>query len=337
MGYKIDLTGEKFGHLTALSSKRVQKGNSRKTYWLCKCDCGNVIEVLMERLRNGAVQDCGIKCPCHIRHSYKDLTGMRFGKLIAIEKDENNNWKCQCDCGNIGKYSKASLTQGWKQDCGCVKRGYWLIGKRYGMLTIRKVIKEPGEETKAECVCDCGNTKILSLTRVINNSVKSCGCIVPETSRKVHTIHGKSKSRIYKIWKKMNDRCNNPNNKDYDKYGGRGIVICDEWSGEHGAENFIKWAYENGYDENAEKGKCTIDRINVDGNYEPSNCRWINMIEQSYNRRNTIRISVYGEMLTVKEISEKYNIPDKKVRRRYFYGIRDEGRLLYKGNLGELR
>lgn len=337
MGYKIDLTGEKFGHLTAISSRRERKGNSAKTYWKCKCDCGNIIEIRMERLRNGVVKDCGVKCPYHIKHSYEDLTGMRFGKLIVSEKLENDNWKCRCDCGGVGIYSKVSLVQGWKRDCGCVKRGDWIIGKKYEMLTIKRIIREKGEETKVECLCDCGNTKTLSLTRVINKKVKSCGCLVPDKLRSVRKTHGKSKSRIYKIWKKMNDRCRNVNNKDYDKYGGRDIEISPEWSGEHGAENFIKWAYENGYDENAEKGKCTIDRINVDGNYEPSNCRWINMIEQSYNRRNTIRISVYGEMLTVKEISEKYNIPAKKVRRRYFYGIRDEERLLYKGNLGELR
>lgn len=135
----------------------------------------------------------------------------------------------------------------------------------------------------------------------------------------------------------MNDRCNNPNNKDYDKYGGRGVKICVEWTGEHGAENFINWAYSTGYDENAEKGECTLDRINVNGNYEPNNCRWANMEEQSYNRRNTIRIDIYGKLLTIKEISDIYGIPKGKIRQRYFCGIRDEKKLLYNGDLRELK
>lgn len=135
----------------------------------------------------------------------------------------------------------------------------------------------------------------------------------------------------------MIDRCKNPKNKDFEKYGGRGIKVCDEWVGENGAENFMNWAYQNGYDENVEKGECTIDRIDVDGNYEPYNCRWANMEEQSYNRRNTIRIPVYGEELTIKEISEKYNIPKSKVRSRYNTGIREEKKLLYKGDLRELQ
>lgn len=323
-----DITGKRFGKLTVLS--RIDYGR-----WLCRCDCGNEIELMTHKLTSGNNKSCG-KCSRAI-----NMIGERYGRLEVVEQSEPVNgkvmWKCLCDCGKYIVCDRQSLTYGYKRDCGCRIEENQLIGKRYGRLVIKNIIRQPGEEAKAECICDCGNITIPSLTRVINNKVKSCGCLVPDISQLTHTTHGKSKSRIYKIWKKMNDRCNNPNNKDYDKYGGRGVKICVEWTGEHGAENFINWAYSTGYDENAEKGECTLDRINVNGNYDPDNCRWANMEEQSYNRRNTIRIDIYGKLLTIKEISDIYGIPKGKIRQRYFCGIRDEKKLLYNGDLRELK
>lgn len=93
--------------------------------------------------------------------------------------------------------------------------------------------------------------------------------------------HGLSRTRIYHVWNQMIRRCENPNAKEWKYYGGKGVSVCREW---HNVEVFAKWAYENGYDDRAPRGECTIDRIDGNGNYEPSNCRWVDQYDQIHNR-----------------------------------------------------
>lgn len=113
------------------------------------------------------------------------------------------------------------------------------------------------------------------------------------------SIRSESKSRyprLYQVWKGMRARCNNPHHVAYMNYGGRGIYICDEWND---FSNFAKWAYMNGYDENAPQGVCTLDRINVNGNYEPDNCRFSNATEQNLNQRDTEFLKYDGKEMTI--------------------------------------
>ncbi len=151
-----------------------------------------------------------------------------------------------------------------------------LTGQRFGKLT---VISEAGRNKDGSviwlCRCDCGNMTQKIGTRMKNGYVHSCGC--------AHMKHGQASSRgkrtrLYRIWLNMKTRCNNPRVKDYKNYGGRGIKICDEW--QHSYQSFCDWATLHGYLENL-----TIDRINNDGNYEPSNCRWATYKEQRHNQR----------------------------------------------------
>ena len=121
-----------------------------------------------------------------------------------------------------------------------------------------------------------------------SGKTKSCGCLRDDMIAEVNKKHGKAgvgkKSRLYNVWVGMRQRCNDKNHTSYHNYGGRGISVCPEWDD---FETFESWALVNGYDPDAEYGKCTLDRIDVNGNYEPGNCRWISMSEQNKNKQHS--------------------------------------------------
>ncbi len=142
-----------------------------------------------------------------------------------------------------------------------------LTGKRFGRLT---VIRRDGEDKFLQamwlCECDCGIKVRVRGRGLRTGNTKSCGCYRNEATIATHTTHGMRHSRIYNVWHTIKARCFNENNPSYHLYGGRGITVCDEW---REFVPFYEWAMANGYEENL-----SIVRINNDGNYEPSNCRW---------------------------------------------------------------
>jgi len=154
-----------------------------------------------------------------------------------------------------------------------------LTGKRYGKLTVLKYVgKDKNRHSLWLCKCDCGVEKTISST-ALQAGQKSCGCEGARTTLSQRmTKHGMYKSRIYDIWHCMKDRCYREGNSKYYLYGGRGIRVCDEWKNDF--VPFYEWAMSNGY-----KDDLTLDRIDSDGNYEPSNCRWATVTEQNRNRR----------------------------------------------------
>lgn len=155
-----------------------------------------------------------------------------------------------------------------------------ITGQRFGKLkVIEKVDKDKYGHTRWLCECDCGNKKIISGKSLRNGHTQSCGCYHKKQISKLNLKHGKSNLRIHKIWSNIKQRCFNENNLRYQYYGARGITICNEWKDDF--MSFYNWAMMNGYKDNL-----SIDRIDVNGNYEPSNCRWATQSEQNANTRN---------------------------------------------------
>lgn len=200
-----------------------------------------------------------------MEHKGRDITGQRFGRLVAIEP--------------IGRD----------------KQGYIIW----------------------RCKCDCGNEKSVT-TKYLGKGTSSCGCFSKEVHDKARTKHGKRFTRLYAIHKGIKDRCLNPNHPTYKNYGNRGIKICDEWLNDF--EAFEKWALANGYDENAPKGQCTLDRIDVNGNYEPSNCRFVSMKEQERNKRNNVLITYNGETHCMSEWAEMAGLKYITFQHRLYAG-----------------
>lgn len=161
-----------------------------------------------------------------------------------------------------------------------------ITGQRYGRLVAIKCVgSDKHHHAMWKCKCDCGNIATVASNSLKRGLTKSCGCLSNEylhSAKKGSLIHEKTGSRLYAVWCGMKQRCYDKNSDHYYRYGGRGITVCDEWLYSFSA--FEKWALENGYDEFAKQGECTIDRIDNDGNYCPENCRFVSMKVQYYNR-----------------------------------------------------
>ena len=159
-----------------------------------------------------------------------------------------------------------------------------MTGERYGRLTVIGGVKDsPG---LWECVCDCGNKVVAETCYLRSGHKRSCGCLLKETRIKngeKRRIHGMFGSRLYDVWHGMKARCYRETHPYYNLYGGRGIKVCNEWRDSF--QSFAEWALRTGYDANAKRGQCTLDRIDTNGDYEPNNCRWADASTQLSNRR----------------------------------------------------
>lgn len=183
-------------------------------------------------------------------------------------------------------------------------------GKRFGKLLVLNKKEKRGHYNFWLCKCDCGKSVWIRSNSLNNGHAKSCGC------NKKRTLYEKPTKEInlYKIWSGMKARCFNKNCLNYPHYGLRGIKVCDEWSKDF--MSFYNWAVENGY-----KKGLSIDRIDVNGNYEPANCRWATAKEQSNNQTKTIRINYKGEEKTISDLCYVFGIKYSTLYGRIKRGI----------------
>lgn len=259
---------------------------------------------------------------------WNENVGKKYGKLtitefLHLKKNGIPVYSCTCECGYKRlQVSFDRLENGITTDCGCSKRNGDLIGKRFGRLVVvRKTEERKRRSIVWECKCDCGNTFYCAGQRLSSNKIVSCGC---KSKEKQHFAHNSS---IHKIWDTMLTRCYNKNRRQYYLYGGRGIKVCDEWNSRTGNvkafSNFYDWAINNGYSEEKEKwgrAKYTLDRIDPDGDYSPTNCRWITNEEQQKNKRADKLFEYNGETKTVKEWLKQYYVKNNDYYRLLFLG-----------------
>ena len=186
------------------------------------------------------------------------------------------------------------------------------IGKKFGRLTVISFSHCDSKSTTYwNCLCNCGTSKIVRESRIKSGGTKSCGCLKKELLRIAKTKHGMCGTPIYKSWQLMKQRCYNSKNTMYKRYGGRGIKVCKLWI--NSFENFYKDMGEK------PKGK-TIDRIDNNGDYKPSNCKWSTAKEQANNKSNSIHITVKGKTHTAIEWEQIRGLKAGKVSHRIGYG-----------------
>lgn len=265
--------------------------------------------------------------PTYTMRRIEDYIGKRYGYLTVIGKAPekhrySNSFLFQCDCGNIIEEKPGRVISGHKQSCGqCEYAGTTgkptfnpdnYIGKKIHMLTVVGVSDKKPEDKrwKLRCKCECGGITEITPDQFNRGVVKSCGCLRCRDGSKTD---GKSNHPLYGIWNQMMLRCYNSKSRHYDRYGGRGISVCEEW---HDFWNFVKWSDSVG---GRPKGY-EIDRIDNDGNYCPENCRWATRKRQNLNKSSNVVIEYGGKSQTLAEWCIETGISRSAMNHRYRRG-----------------
>lgn len=230
----------------------------------------------------------------------EDLTGTKHGLLTVQSfihgRADARSWECRCECGGTKMCKAADLKQGRVKSCGCLvshrKCGMRnLTGQKFGRLTaVRTAGKTNGGQYVWHCVCDCGATKDVAMAHLVAMTTRSCGCLRYKAAEARRT-HGGRQLKEYHVWFTMRQRCSNPNSNCYERYGGKGITVCDRWLGRDGFANFLA---DMGMRPSPEH---SLDRIDNEKGYEPGNVRWATKSEQARNRKSNRWFSVRGQRL----------------------------------------
>lgn len=197
--------------------------------------------------------------------------------------------------------------------------GIDVIGQRFGLLVVSAELQKAKKQRVVLCKCDCGNIKAIHLSNMRAGHTKSCGCQQKHAASAANKTHGLTHTREFTIWMNMKSRCNNEKAKDYPSYGGRGISVCKRW-----IESFASFLLDMG---NCPRGY-SIDRIDVNGNYEPSNCRWATSTQQANNTRANRIIEFDGKTQTLAQACASRGLNYKTVHKRLRDGWTIEKSLL---------
>ena len=239
-----------------------------------------------------------------------DIIGKDFGNWhvdsLAYKKGYEKYYNCSCSCGTKKIVCGNNLRSGKSLSCGCYRANKTSERSFVDRTAIRynKLVALRHEKRNGViywlCRCDCGNETWVRGGNLQSGAVKSCGCAGKHSNK----VHGMSHTRLHRIWSKMIERCTNQHSDAYKYYGGEGKTVCTEWQGTDGFMRFYDWAMQNGYQEDL-----TIERININVGYEPSNCKWIPRNEQAWNTRNTKYVEFHNEKKALRKLVSEYNIP----------------------------
>lgn len=245
------------------------------------------------------------------------LEGKQFGDLKVIEEvapittsngTVSRAWLCKCKCGNTKVIAQSILKTGRDCSCGCKTNAYEIVGKKFGKFLIIERLDNQRDKyghMRSLYLCKKNNGETVIKDRHSLTALE----IVKE--KKKRDREERKIKKLKQTYASMKDRCFDNTSKGYKWYGERGIIICDEWIGENGFSNFCDWSLNNGFDLDL-----SIDRIDVNGNYSPENCRWVDMKTQQRNKRNTHYVTYNGETKSVGEWSEITGINYNTLLRR---------------------
>ena len=202
-----------------------------------------------------------------------------------------------------------------------------ITNQRFGRLVVKKIAGQNKYKRYLWlCQCDCGNEKIAAGNDLRRGATKSCGCLQKEMRILSNIKHGLYYTRLHYIWNAMKSRCYNKNNNRFYCYGKRGIEVCKDWK--NNFKSFYDWAMENGYADNL-----SIDRINVNGNYCPENCRWITIKEQERNRTNNKMLKIGGKNKCIAEWGEEIGFNEKQIKK--LYNLKNKKEIIIENMKGE--
>lgn len=263
-----------------------------------------------------------------IKKDLLDKINSRVGKtygdytISKVVGEDILSYEMVCnECGDIRYFNAKRFASYCRPHCTkhfqAIKFDESYIGRKNNYLTVIGIVRNKYNNRVFLCKCDCGNVKEVIPNFWESGRVKSCGCKHDALCRNANKKeNSKIHRRLYHIWSGMKQRCYNPKSTSYPNYGGRGIRICDEWLNSY--ESFEWWSIMNGYADDL-----SIDRINVNGNYEPSNCRWADWETQASNRRPSWQwnepkglVEFDGKTRIMKDIYAEYGASEQFVRYR---------------------